>query len=57
MTLFRDLDRLVYCGEGGRGMAIQFVGICQISQNSRFVFQTGLSRSSKTKGLGQVFDG
>ncbi len=57
MTLGRNLDRLVNGGEGSCGIAIQSVGICQISQNTGFVFQTGLSRSSETEGVGQVFYG
>ena len=56
MTLGRNLDCLINSGEGGRSIAIQSVGICQISQNTGFVFQTGLSRSSKAEGVGQIFD-
>src|ERR1700733_8981316 len=57
MTLGRNLDCLVNSGEGNRNIAIQSVGICQISQNTRFIFQAGLSRSSKAEGIGQVFYG
>ena len=38
MTLGRNLNRLINSGEGSCSIAIQSVGICQISQNTGFVF-------------------
>ena len=56
MTLGRNLDCLINRGESSRIIAIQSVGICQISQNTGFVFQTGLSRSSEAESVGQIFN-
>ena len=50
MTFGRDLNCLIDDGEGGLSIAIQSVGIGQVGQNTGFVFQTGLSRSSEAAG-------
>ena len=57
MTLGRNLDRLINGSERRCDIAIQPVGICQISQNTGFVLQAGLSRSGEAEGVGQVFYG
>ena len=57
MTFGGDLYRLVNCEKCVRNVAIQSVGICQISQNARFIFQTSLPRSSEAESIGQIFDG
>ncbi len=57
MTLGRNLNCLIDGGEGGLGIAVQSIGIGQVGQNTGFVFQTGLSRSSEAEGIGQIFNG
>jgi hypothetical protein len=56
MTLCRNLDRFVNRSEGSRIIAIQFVGICQVSKNARFIFQTGFTRSSEAESIGQILN-
>ena len=43
MTLGRNLNCLINSRESSRTITIQSVGICQVSQNAGFVFQTSLS--------------
>ena len=51
MTLGRNLDCLFSSGEGSRTFAIKSVGICQVGQNTRFVFKASLSRSGEAESV------
>src|SRR5712692_5955551 len=57
MTPSSNLDCFCDSGKCGRRVSLLPMGICKVSQNPGFVFQTSPSRSSEAERFGQVFYG